>query len=176
MLEQMFLGMNLVEKILDQLQEADRRKHEQKLQEFSIIADSTFRDQLAAELLLDRILAPVEAAQVQIQNTAKHAQYMAEAIGYHYADHGLTQEQGSKLSSQFRFLSIQLTEADSLYSLKLIYRATTLFLDQISAFKHREKKYSIEQGVRHGILNPLNTCIATYANFQRRTALFRSNG
>jgi hypothetical protein len=172
MLDQMFLGLNLVEKILDQLQEEDRRKHEQKLQELSIIADSNIRDQFAAELLMDKILAPIEKAQFQIHDAAKHAQYMAEVIGYHYSDHGLTQEQASKISSQFRFLAVQLTAASSLYNLKLIYQAITLFLDQISVFKHRERKYSIEREVREGILDRLNTCIANYENFQRRTVLF----
>ena len=73
MLEQMFLGVNLFNKILDQLQEEARRKHEKKLQELSIIADSNLRDQLAAELLMDKVLTPVENAQFQIQDAAKHA-------------------------------------------------------------------------------------------------------
>ena len=175
MLEQMFLGVNLFNKILDQLQEEARRKHEKKLQELSIIADSNLRDQLAAELLMDKVLTPVENAQFQIQDAAKHAQYMAEIIGYHYTDHGLTQEQASQVSTQFRFLALQLTEANSLYNLKLIYRAITLFLDQISVFKHREREYSIEREVRQGILDRLNTCIANYENFQRRTVLFTSS-
>ena len=175
MLEQMFLGVNLFNNILDQLQEEARRKHEEKLQELSIIADSNLRDQLAAELLMDKVLTPIENAQFQIQDAAKHAQYMAETIGYHYADHGLTQEQASQVSTQFRFLALQLTEANSLYNLKLIYRAITLFLDQISVFKHRERKYSIEREVRQGILDRLNTCIANYENFQRRTVLFTSS-
>jgi hypothetical protein len=175
MLEQIFLGVNLFNKIFDQLQEEDRRKHEQKLKELSIIADSSLRDRFAAELLMDKILAPVEHAQFQIQDAAKHAQYMAEVLGYHYADHGLTQEQASKVSTQFRFLAVQLTEASSLYDLKLIYRATTLFLNEISVFKHRERNYSIEGAVREGILDRLNTCIANYANFQRRTVLFASS-
>ncbi|HEY9803520.1 MAG TPA: hypothetical protein V6D25_24455 [Leptolyngbyaceae cyanobacterium] len=174
MLEQVFLGVNVIEKILDQLQEEERRKHEQKLKELSIITDSKFRDQLAAELLMDKVLAPIEKAQFQIQDAAKHAQYMAEVIGYYYTDHGMNQEQASKLSSQFRLLAIQLTEVSSLHNLKLIYRAITLFLDQISVFKHRERKYSIEYEVREGILNRLNTCIANYENFQRRTDLFSS--
>ena len=100
---------------------------------------------------------------------------MAEIIGYHYADHGLTQEQASQVSTQFRFLALQLTEANSLYNLKLIYRAITLFLAQISVFKHREREYSIEREVRQGILDRLNTCIANYENFQRRTVLFTSS-
>jgi hypothetical protein len=175
MLDQVILGVNVIENILDKLQEEERRKHEQKLQELSIITDSKFRDQLAAELLMDKILAPIEKAQFQIQDAAKHCQYMAEVIGYYYADHGLTQEQASKISTQFRVLAIQLTEVSSLYNLKLIYRAITLFLDKISVFKHRERKYSIEHEVRHGILDRLNICIANYANFQRRTVVFSSS-
>ncbi|YAF99258.1 MAG: hypothetical protein AB3A66_27720 (plasmid) [Nodularia sp. CChRGM 3473] len=172
MLEQMFLGVNIIEKILDQLQEEDRRKHEQKLQELSIIADSNIRDQFAVELLMDKILAPIEKAQLQIHEAAKHAQYMAEVIGYYYTDHGLTQEQAKKISTQFRFLAVQLTEVNSLHNLKLVYRVLTLFLDEISVFKHRERKYSIEHEVRQGILDRLNICIANYENFQRRTISF----
>lgn len=175
MLEHMFLGVNLFSKILDQLQEEDRRKYEQRLQELSLIANSSLRDQLAAELLMDKILAPIEQAQFQVHDAAKHAQYMAEVIGYYYSDHGLTQEQASKLCSQFRFVALQLTEANSLHSLKLVYKAITLFLDEISVFKHRERRYSIESEVRYGILDRLNTCIANYENFQRRTALFAGN-
>ncbi len=93
MLETIFSEVSLFNKILDQLQEEDRRKHEQKLQELAIIADSNLRDQLAAELLMDKLLAPIEKAQFQIQEAANHAQWMAEAIGYYYADHGLTQKQ-----------------------------------------------------------------------------------
>lgn len=168
----MFLGVNIIEKILDQLQEEDRRKHEQKLQELSIIADSNIRDQFAVELLMDKILAPIEKAQLQIHEAAKHAQYMAEVIGYYYTDHGLTQEQAKKISTQFRFLAVQLTEVNSLHNLKLVYRVLTLFLDEISVFKHRERKYSIEHEVRQGILDRLNICIANYENFQRRTISF----
>lgn len=175
MLEQVFFGVNLLNKILDQIQEEDRQKHQQRLQELAIIADSSLRDQLASELLIDKVLAPIESAQFQIHEAAKHAQYMAEVISYHYIDHGLTQEQARKLSSQFRFLALQLTDANSLYNLKLIYKAITLFVDEISVFKHRERKYSIESEVRHGILDRLSHCIANYENFQRRTALAAGN-
>ena len=175
MLGEMFSGVSLFSKFLDQLQEEDRRKHEQKLQELSIIADSKFRDQLAAELLVDKILAPIEKAPFKIQDAAKHAQYMAEVISYHYGDHGLTKKQASEICTQFRFLALQLTEANSLYDLKLIYKAATLFIAQISVFKNRERKYSIEREVREGILDRLNTCIANYENFQRRTGLFSSD-
>ena len=174
MLDHLFLGINLFSKILDQLQEENRREHERELRKLSIIADSNVRDQFAAELLMDKILAPTEKAQFQIHDAAKHAQYLAEVIGYHYADHGLTQEQAGEISTQFRFLATQLTDANSLESLKLVYKAITLFLDQISVFKHRERKYSIERAARHGILDRLNTCIANHENFQRRTVLFES--
>jgi hypothetical protein len=171
----MFLSLNIFNKILDQLQEEDRRKHERRLKELAIIADSSLRDQFAAELLMDKMLAPIEKAQFQIHEAAKHAQFLAEAIGYYYADHGLTDAQAKELSTQFRLIAIQLTETDSLYDLKLIYRAITLFLDQICEFRHREKKYSIERGVRHGILDRLNSCIANYQNFQRRSVLFTNS-
>ncbi len=171
MIDQLFWGGNFIGRILDQLQEEERRKHQQRMQELSIIADSNLRDQLAAELLLERFLAPIEQAQYQICDAAKHAQYMAEALGFHYRDHGLSQEQANEICKQFRFLAIQLTEVNSLYDLKLIYKAVTMFSEQISVFKHRERKYTIENEVRQGILDRLNSCIANYQNFQRRTAI-----
>ncbi|MBV5261148.1 hypothetical protein FLX56_22280 [Synechococcus moorigangaii CMS01] len=169
MIESLFVGVNLFDKILDHIQEQDRRIHEQKIKELSIVADSQLQDQLAMELLMDRILSPIEEAQFQIQDAAKHAQYMAEVIGYHYADHGLSEKQANQLSCQFRLMALQLTETNSLSDLKLIYKAITLFLNEISHFKHQERKYSIEYGIRQEILNKLNTCIANYSNFQRRT-------
>ncbi|MDV3002485.1 MAG: hypothetical protein N5P05_004140 (plasmid) [Chroococcopsis gigantea SAG 12.99] len=171
MIDQLFWGGNFIGKILDQFQEEERRKHQQKMQELSIIADSSLRDQLAAELLLERFLAPIEQAQYQIHDAAKHAQYMAEVIGFHYRDHGLRQEQANEVCKQFRFLAIQLTEVNSLYDLKLLYKAVTMFSEQISVFKHRERKYTIENEIRKGILDRLNGCIANYQNFQRRTAI-----
>ncbi|AMA08726.1 hypothetical protein [Picosynechococcus sp. PCC 73109] len=169
MIESLFVGVNLFDKILDQIQEQDQRRHEQKLKELSIISDSNLRSQLAMELLMDKILSSIEESQFQIQEAAKYAQYMAEVLGYYYADHGLNEEQANQLSFQFRLMAIQLTEANYLADLKLIYKAITLFLNEISHFKHKERKYSIEYGIRQEILNKLNTCITNYNNFQRRT-------
>lgn len=41
----------------------------------------------------------------------------------------------------------------------------------MSRFRHREREYSLERSIRHGILNPLNDCIATENNLQRRATL-----
>lgn len=174
MLEPMFFtGVSLIDKILGQIQEDARREHELKLRELNIIADSSLRDQLAAQLLMDRFLAPIEQAQHSIQNAAKHAQYLAESINYYYRDHGMNKDDAKKTSSELRYLAIKITESNTLYDLKLIYRAITIFSDQISVFKHSDRKYSIERSIRHGILDPLNTCIASYENFQRRSELFK---
>jgi hypothetical protein len=165
------IEINVLENIFDLIYEEDRRKHELQLQELAIIADSNLRDQLAVHLIVDRFLAPVEQAQFLIQDTAKHSQYLAEAIGYYYRDHGMTQEEAKTISKQFRVLAIKLTEGNSLHELKIIYKAVTNFLDEISRFKHREIKYSIEHEVRTGILDRLNCCIANHENFQRRIDL-----
>jgi len=77
------IEINVLENIFDLIYEEDRRKHELQLQELAIIADSNLRDQLAVHLIVDRFLAPVEQAQFLIQDTAKHSQYLAEAIGYY---------------------------------------------------------------------------------------------
>jgi len=166
------IQINLLDNIFNLLYEDDRRKHELKLQELAIIADSNLRDELAVQLLADKILAPVEQAQFLIQDTAKHAQFLAEAISYYYEDHGITKAEAKTISKQFRLLAIKLTEGNSLHELKIIYRAVTDFLDQISIFKHREIKYSISYQVRTGILDRLNGCIANHENFQRRMDLF----
>ena len=173
MLESAFIvGSNLLEKLLSQIYEEEARRQEQKIQELKIIADSSLRDQLAAQLLMDKFLAPVEKAQDCIQNAAKHAQYLAEIVGYYYVDHEMSREQAQEICSQFRLLAIKLTESNTLHDLKLVYRAITIFTDNISIFKHSNRHYSVERSVRQGILNPLNTCIASYENFQRRNELF----
>jgi hypothetical protein len=73
-------------------------------------------------------------------------------------------------------MAIKLTESNTLYDLKLVYRAITLFTDQISVFRHHDRKYAIERSIRKEILNPLNDCIATYKNFQRRSELLGFEG
>lgn len=166
-----YVGVNFLDNVFNQIYEEEKRAHEQKMKELEIIADSSLRDQLAAQLVMDQFLAPIENAQNSIQNTAKHAQYLAEAIGYHYADHGMNLEQAREVSSQFRLLAIKLTESNTLYDLKIIYRAITIFTDNISRFKHQNRHYAIERSIRENILNPLNTCIASYENFQTRSEL-----
>ncbi|MDS3859392.1 hypothetical protein RIF25_01095 [Thermosynechococcaceae cyanobacterium BACA0444] len=156
---------------MTQAQDEARRHHEERMKELSIIADSKLRDQLASQLLMDKMLAPIEHAQHQIQDAAKHAQWMAEAISYYYHDHGLTEEQGLEISQQFRLLAVELVEANSLASLKVVYNAITLFLNQIGCFKHPDRNYSISREVRHGILDRLNSCIGNYENFRHRATL-----
>lgn len=158
----------LLDKIIDEVSAEQRRQHELKIKELSIIESSNLRDAYVQQILLDKFLAPIEAAQHQIQNTAKHAQWMAEVLNYYFPDHGLNQEQAKELSTQLRLLAVKITYAESLYELKLIYTVATLFADTVSAFKHRDRNYSIEKAIRKGILDPLNTCIATEKNFQRR--------
>ena len=166
------IEINVLQSIFELLYEEDRRKHELELQQLSIIADSNARDQLAIHLLADRILAPVEQAQFLIQDAAKHAQFLAESIGRYYSDHGMSQAEARIISKQFRTLAIKLTDGASLHDLKIIYKAITNFVDEISVFRHREVKYSIEYEVRTGILDRLNGCIANYTNFQRRMDLY----
>ena len=129
---------------------------------------SELRDSYVQQLLLDKFLAPVEKAQYEIQNAAKHAQYLAECINYYYRDHNLTKEQAQDVCQQFRFLAVKLSQVDSLYDLKVIYKATTIFAHRMANFQHRERKYSMEHAIRNGILDKLGTCVAIENNFQRR--------
>lgn len=161
----------LLEKIIDEVSAGERRKHEQKMKELSIIDNSNLRDEYVRQMLLDRFLAPIEKAQHEIQKTAMHAQWLAEAVNYYYHDHGLSKEQAKELATHLRTLAIKITQAESLHDLKFVYAVTTLFADRISTFKHKERKYSLEREIRKGILNPLSTCIATERNFKRRIDL-----
>ncbi len=95
---------------------------------------------------------------------------MAEVVNYYHHDHGCSQEQAQEISRQFRALAVKISQIDSLYDLKIIYQVVTVFTQQLSRFKHRERNYSWEREIRKGILNPLNTCIAVEKNFQRRVA------
>ncbi|GAB4217478.1 MAG: hypothetical protein OHK0012_22030 [Synechococcales cyanobacterium] len=162
-------GADLFGQLLTSVKQEDQRRYEQKKQDLAIIADSRLRDQLAMEILLDRTLAPVEKAQFILQDAAKHAQFMAEMINYYHQDHGLTAEQASHMASQFRLIAIHLATVDSLAELKILYQTITLFTDQIASFKHSKHEFSIERSVRKKILNPLSSCLAHYANFQRRS-------
>ena len=158
----------LFETIVKEVYAEKQRKHERRMQEIKLIADSSLRDEYVQQLLLDKFLAPVDKAQHDIQNTAKHAQYLAEAFNYYYKDHGATETEAKEVSQQLRILSIKISQVDSLYELKIVYEAATLFVHQLSRFKHQDRKYSLERGIRKNILNVLNTCIAVETNFQRR--------
>ena len=159
---------SLLQTIIQESHAENQRRHEEKMAQIKLIANSELRDSYVQQLLLDKFLAPVEQAQHDIQNAAKHAQYMAEAVNYYYKDHGLTKEQARDISQQFRFLAVKVSAVDSLYDLKLIYEATTFFAHRMSELKHNDRKYAIEQSIRKHILNKLGTCIALENNFQRR--------
>jgi hypothetical protein len=166
---------SLLQTIIQEAHAENQRRHEEKMAEINLIANSELRDCYVQQLLLDKFLAPIEHAQHKIQNAAKHAQYMAEAINYHYKDHNLTKEQARDVCQQFRFLAVKISQVDSLYDLKLIYKATTIFAHRMADFQHREREYSIERAIRKNILDSLGTCIAVENNFQRRLS-FMNNG
>jgi hypothetical protein len=158
----------LLDSVIKELGAKDRREHERRMAELRVIESSAFRDEYAQQLLLDRLLSPVEKAQQDIQNRAKHAQWLANIVVYYYRDHGLTEEQAHELARQLRLLAIQITNVESLHDLKFVYAVTTIFVDKISVFKHKELKYRLECNIRKNILSPLNNCIATERNFTRR--------
>ena len=166
---------SLLKTIIEEAHAQEKRKHEEKMAEIKLIANSELRDSYAEQILLDKFLYPVEKAQHDLQNAAKHAQYMAESINYHYRHHGLTKEQGRDISAQFRFLAVKITQIDSLHDLKLIYEATTFFAHRLSESKHHDCKYSMENAVRKHILDKLGTCIAIENNFQRRLSFMDRN-
>ena len=157
----------LLDKIIDEVSAGDRRKHEQKMKELSIISNSNLRDEYVRQMLLERFLAPIEKAQHEIQKTAMHAQWLTEMVNYYYYDHGLSKEQAKELATHLRGLAVKITQAESLHDLKFVYAVTTIFADKISIFKHKNRHYSMEREIRKGILNPLSTCIATERNFKR---------
>jgi hypothetical protein len=162
---------NLLQTLIQETNAENKRRHEEKMAEIQMITNSEFRDSYVQQLILDKFLYPIEEAQHQIQNAAKHAQYMAESINYHYEDHNLTKNQATEICQQFRFMAIQLAQVDSLYDLKLIYNAITMFGQRMADFKHRDREYSIERAIRKKILDRLGTCIAIENNFQRRISL-----
>jgi hypothetical protein len=166
---------SLLQTIIQETNAENQRRHEEKMAEINLIANSELRDSYVQQMLLDKFLYPVEKAQHDLQNAAKHAQYMAEAVNYHYRDHGLTQEQAKDVCQQFRFLALQLSQVDSLHQLKIIYKAATIFAHRMANFQHREKKYSMEREIRKGILDKLGTCIAIENNFQRRLSFMNQN-
>ena len=166
---------SLLQTIIQENHAENQRRHEEKMSQIDLIANSELRDTYVQQLILDKFLAPVEDAQHQIQNAAKHAQYMAESVNYYYRDHHLSKEQAKDVCQQFRFLAIKIAQIDSLYELKLIYQAITLFAHRMSEFKHHDRKYSLERSVRKHILDKLGTCIAVENNFQCRISLTNNN-
>jgi hypothetical protein len=165
----------LLQSIIQESHAENQRRHEEKMAEINLITNSELRDSYVQQMLIDKFLYPIEKAQHDIQSAAKHAQYMAEAVNYYYRDHVLTEEQAKDVCQQFRFLAIQLSQIDSLYELKMIYKATTIFTHRMSAFKHGERQYSMEHEIRKGILDKLGTCIAIENNFQRRLSFMNQN-
>jgi hypothetical protein len=163
----------LLDSIIEEMGAKDRREHERRMKELQIIENSNLKDEYVKQLLLDRILYPVEKAQHRIQKTAKHAQWLSEIVLFHYGDHGLTKEQAYELSRQLKLLAIQITHADSLHDLKFVYATITLFNNEISVFKHSKKEHSIHYNIREHILNTLNSCIATGNNFKIREELMK---
>jgi hypothetical protein len=162
----------LLGKLIDEVSAEKRRNHEERMKIIAMISDSKLRDAYVHQLLLNQFfLDSSENAQYTLQNAAKHSQWLAEAINYYHQDHGATKEQGEQISRELRLLAVKISKLASLDELKVVYEAATLFTDKLSRFRHREHKYSLEHEIRHGILNPLNDCIAIENNLQRRVAL-----
>lgn len=159
---------NLLDSITEELGAKDRREHERRMKELQIIEHSSLRDEYVKQLLLDRLLTPVEQANHSIQNTAKHLQWLAPLVIFHHKDHGLTEEQSFELASQLQQLAILITNVNTLHELKFAYAVTTLMTSKIAKFKHRYLHLSIGESIRRGVLEPLNTCIATQKNFEVR--------
>ena len=163
----------LLDSIIEEMGAKDRREHERRMKELQIIENSNLKDEYVKQLLLDRMLYPVEKAQHDIQNAAKHAQWLSEIVLFHYKDHGLTQEQAYEFSKQLKLLAIQITHADSLHDLKFVYAVITMFNNKVSVFKHSKREYSIHYNIRDHILNKLNSWIATGNNFKVREELMK---
>ena len=66
----------LLQSVIQEAHAKKQRRHERRMAEIKLIADSKMRDRYVEQLVLDKFLAPVEKAQYKIQDTAKHAQYM----------------------------------------------------------------------------------------------------
>jgi hypothetical protein len=164
----------LLDSVIEELGAKERREHELRMKELQLIENSNLRDEYVQQLLLDRLLYPIEKAQHDIQTRAKHAQWLAHMITDQYKKHGLTKEQAEDLGQQFRLLAIQITNIDSLHDLRFTYAVTTIFVDRISKFRHKKFEESLEYSIRKKILNPLNTCIATQKNFELRLEAMNS--
>lgn len=165
----------LLDSIIEEIGAKERREHERRMKELQIIENSNLRDDYVQHLLIDRLLYPIEKAQHDIQNRAKHAQWLAHMITAQYKSHGLTKEQSTELAQQFRMLAIQITNIDTLHDLRFTYAVITMFVDRIALFKHKNFEESLEFSIRKKILNPFNTCIATQKNFELRLKMMHDH-
>ncbi|MBP0002681.1 MAG: DUF4351 domain-containing protein [Cyanobacteria bacterium SBC] len=173
MLENLGIGttslvLGVFDRFVASVNASKQRKHERKMAELQLIANSNVRDEYARQLYLDRLLNPIEKAQKVMQNASKHGQWMADSINYYYPDHGLNEEQVKIVSCELRSLSISIAHSETLHDLKIVYEAASYLAHLLSHFKHRDRKYSIDRSIRKGILDPLNDCIGNERNFQRR--------
>ena len=130
----------LFDSIVSALVEQNRQEHERKMAEFEIIANSSERDNYARQLVLDRMLAPMEKAQREIQKAAQHAQWLSEKIEDYHKDHCMTIEQARDVERQLKLIAIRLTNITSRNDLMLIYDAITRYCLEISCFRHRYEK------------------------------------
>ena len=163
----------LLDSIIDELGAKDRRNHERRMKDLQIIENSSLKDEYVRQLLLDRLLYPIEQAQNDIQDTAKHAQWLSQIILFYHQEHGLTEEQAHELARELKLLAIRITHVDTLHDLRFVYAVTTIFCDKVSVFKHEKLEYRLEYNIRDKILNRLNTCIAAGNNFQVKKELMQ---
>lgn len=161
----------LLAAIIEEVGANEKREHEHRMKELELISNSGLRDVYVQQLMLNRLLYPVEQAQHEIHNSAKHAQWLSEMIVYHHAHHGMEMLTARELSRELKLLAIQIANANTLHELKLAYAIATLFNDKAFVFMHPDPKFSIHKEIREGILNRLNTCIATAKNFEMRRDL-----
>jgi hypothetical protein len=77
----------LLDSIIDELGAKDRRNHERRMKDLQIIENSSLKDEYVRQLLLDRLLYPIEQAQNDIQDTAKHAQWLSQIILFYPEEH-----------------------------------------------------------------------------------------
>lgn len=134
----------LLDSIIEELGAKDRREHERRMKELQLIESSSLKDEYARQLLFDRLLSPIEKAQYEIHNAAKHAQWLATVVIYYHQDHGLTEEESHELARQLRLLAIQITNVETLHDLKFVYAVATIFTDKMSVYKHKKREYRIE--------------------------------
>lgn len=163
----------LLTSIIEEVGAKERRQHDLRMKELEIIDNSDLRNQYVQQLMLNRVLAPIEKAQHEIHDSAKHAQWLSEVIVYYHGDHRMDVKKAHELSRELKLLAIQITNADTLYDLKLVYQVTTLFNDKVFVFRHADPDCSIHKEIRKGVLNRLNTCIADTKNFQIRIEAVR---